>query len=484
MKHTIIARIAAASLALLPLSAALANDYDLVPLWETYKSRFTDTFYSIDRTQYKDKLAAGYVDHSVAAWLPCSSTTAHGPHKEVQAAGTIHANLGYDATEPPMSFACAQPADSAPFYRFYKGVPVTDHFYTTSESDAEIAYANGFAFERVEGYLLQTQVPGSLPLYRLSNCLPLLGACDLEHRYTLSEAAKQALVAAGWNLDRIEGYAFRTYASTNASGTFTGTVNNYTGGGTSAVTFPIQGVIPPKFNTPLKAQSRTNLFGQMEVNSTTRPVGATQQRLIFDLYTGNLFDLGTNITHVAFLLHGDAQIASDGVGGIPYQGLGVYFARQKSASPLCPGEPDAPNGQIYVELFGKVSGPFVDCNNKLPVPLLPNHLYGVAVTVTDGATLTYEIHDKQLAGQPILAFSTKDYSSWYTTCPLDSDTTISSASLSYCANPYVGTKFPVKGTGYYVIPVADHGSTIEYSGYYSNMYIQWLSASGTILSTQ
>ena len=45
-----------------------------------------------------------------------------------------------------------------------------------------------------------------------------------------------------------------------------------------------------------------------------------------------------------------------------------------------------------------------------------------------------------------------------------------------------GVKFPLKSTGYYLVPAALTTSASTYAGSFSNMYLRWLDASGNVLS--
>ena len=166
----------------LVLAGGAAHAYDLTALWESRNAGMTDTFYT---TYYNDHAisgpANGFVDHGVTAWLPCSSNALDGPFGETAYKGTPSApdapdapasdgvkpsryGHGYNAR---MDFACDPPADALPLYRLYKSAPATDHVYTTSTTEVAALEADGYGFDRVEGYLFTSQVEGSTALYRL-----------------------------------------------------------------------------------------------------------------------------------------------------------------------------------------------------------------------------------------------------------------------------------------------------------------------------
>jgi hypothetical protein len=65
---------------------------------------------------------------------------------------------------------------------------------------------NGWRFENYEGKLFKDPRPPARPLYRLNRFVPATG--DLAHFYTMSSSERDGLVAAGWKVDKIEGYAY------------------------------------------------------------------------------------------------------------------------------------------------------------------------------------------------------------------------------------------------------------------------------------
>jgi hypothetical protein len=94
---------------------------------------------------------------------------------------------------------------SLPNKRFFKGAPQIEHFYTTSAADESDVLANGWVYERVEGYLYPSQKLGTVPLHRLNRWYP--ATSDLEHFYTTSDATKNTYLQQGWAYDGIAGYA-------------------------------------------------------------------------------------------------------------------------------------------------------------------------------------------------------------------------------------------------------------------------------------
>ena len=139
-----------------------AQTYDLIALWEARDPAATDTLYT---TYYNDRNLAlhnGFVDHGVAAWLPCAVATLSGPNAESPYHGTPdYPDVPPGDTAIPsryahgyatrMDFPCRQPAGAVALYRMHKQSPQTDHVYVTSVAEFNTLKASGYAFERVEG---------------------------------------------------------------------------------------------------------------------------------------------------------------------------------------------------------------------------------------------------------------------------------------------------------------------------------------------
>ncbi len=460
--------------------------YDLVALWETNSAADSDSFYTTD---YQDKRTSvfsnGYVDRGAAAWLPCAEATAVGPDGRLPDPPTVHDNLGYSSlTDVPMRFACAQPANARPFYRLDQNGPSKRHFYTSSLPEAESALSSGWTFERVEGYLFATQVVGSMPLYRVSR--------SGEHRYSLSIEAREALLRDGWTDEGIEGYAFDGYNTPTAIVSANGNVNGYATSVSHPLQTPIQNVAPPKQYLPISGvdsgRPATTVSGYMVSNSSPRPAGATRQRMIFSLYTGTLFDPGTNVDHIPVFLRFHAQMGSDGLPGVPYDGLGIFFSFPHWNNNQC-GSSATAGAQIFVERVANASrmvsgGPvmeFVDCAANLPAPLQSNHAYTITVTVTDDARLAYTVTD-QADGSRFADFPLHDYRRWYI-CPLAPQAAGLSTTSAYCANPFSPDRFANFRTGYLIWPLfGSQPSSAQ--GALEAVTVQWLDDNDVVLSSQ
>jgi len=141
---------------LLVAAGASAHAYDLVPMWESRANSSRDSFYTQNQAEHLYSVQIGFQEYGAAFWLPCAQNVA-GPDGQT---GSVFANLGF-TDDVPM---CARPAGAAPLYRFYKGSPATDHFYTTSKADADLVQTMGYVYEGVEGYVFSAPGPGRVPL--------------------------------------------------------------------------------------------------------------------------------------------------------------------------------------------------------------------------------------------------------------------------------------------------------------------------------
>lgn len=499
MKSRLVASLS--SLTIMAMSP-FAHAFDLVPLWESYTSSATDTFYTTDYTSHLIRVlppgtfpgVTTYGDpvHGVAAWLPCSKNSVMGPNGESPDPNALDTNMGYSLPNPhlnggslniPMNFTCGQPANAAPFYRFHGAAPFTDHFYTASVSEANTVLGNGYAFERVEGYIFTTQVSGSVPLYRLNKCFVIIsGKCDLEHRYTISTDSKNIMVNSGWGYDGIAGYVFSGYPNATVKAGFNGTLNGITTTQLLPQTVAIQNVSPTTNNLSVSGTSRASKteYGFMISNTTPRPVGADRETLTFTLNTGTLFDAASNLDHIPVILYSHHQFGSDGLSGGPYDGLGIFFSKPNWSNGAVTCGSLTSGGQIYIEEFGNQS---VSCAAYLQTAMQSNHAYTITLTVRDAAIVNLQVTDQatglllQFASGGNLLQYTANYS-----CPISPAPGTLNVNKVYCNNPMAEDHFPIARTGYAFEPIFG-GTTNSYSGSFSNMKVMWKDASGNVLWT-
>jgi len=106
---------------------------------------------------------------------------------------------GVYGPSPAWVFQLTQSASTpvfTPFFRLYKGGTTKDHFYTIDPNERDSAKnSNGFAYERVEGFVSSTAFAGSVPLYRL-----YISGSDI-HYYTSSTSDRDSKIAAGYTLE-------------------------------------------------------------------------------------------------------------------------------------------------------------------------------------------------------------------------------------------------------------------------------------------
>ena len=75
----------------------------------------------------------------------------------------------------------------------------TDHFYTANASERQSAIQQGYRDEGISGYIAQSKMPGTTPLFRL------LGK-NGDHFYTASESERHAAIAKGYKDEGVAGY--------------------------------------------------------------------------------------------------------------------------------------------------------------------------------------------------------------------------------------------------------------------------------------
>jgi Repeat of unknown function (DUF5648) len=106
----------------------------------------------------------------------------------------------------PVTNATPQPitiAAKVPLYRLTSAVGM-DRFYTASPQEKDRAQTEGYKFEGVAGMIASTQVPGTVPLYRM---VRQTGVNKVEHFYTTSTAERDnAVKAYHFRVEGIAGY--------------------------------------------------------------------------------------------------------------------------------------------------------------------------------------------------------------------------------------------------------------------------------------
>lgn len=136
------------------------------PMYWTRNAAYTDNFYTTSISQRDAALGIGYSNRGVPFAMP------------------NRARFG-----------------SKQFYRYYKGAPQLEHFYTHESSERRLVEQNGYTYEGIEGYIFPEHKPGTIALRRYSYFNS--SNSDLQHYYTV---IRNDPYAAGWGSDGIVGY--------------------------------------------------------------------------------------------------------------------------------------------------------------------------------------------------------------------------------------------------------------------------------------
>lgn len=107
---------------------------------------------------------------------------------------------------------CKPKAGTVPFYRYWSGGEVIDHFYTTNAGEIGTVTkgqvgAHGYVSEGIAGYCFPNPVPGTIPLYRY------YAAHAMDHFYTTNSQEVGTTIAGetglyGYRSEGIVGYVF------------------------------------------------------------------------------------------------------------------------------------------------------------------------------------------------------------------------------------------------------------------------------------
>lgn len=476
--------------AILAVSAcSRARTYDLIALWESRDPATTDTLYT---TYYNDRNLAlhnGFADHGVAAWLPCALATERGPNAEPAYQGTSeYPDVPPGDTTVPsryahgyptrMDFPCRQPTGAVALYRMHKASPQTDHVYVSQVTEFNALQAAGYAFERVEGYIFTAQVPGSTPLYRLVLTAGPPGG-DVEHRYTISASARQGLENGGWSSEGIAGYVFASYINPTIGSTgYTGTFNGHRVSPTSTVVTAIRDVTSPRNTLIIGGDSDRQQHGLLASNVTARPPGAVWQNASFHLYTGNIFSAASTLDHIPLFLHYASAATTHQLSVLPpYDGIALVLSKEGLNGHHC-GAP-ATGGQLSIEI-GEAFG--ISCASNLATPMQDDTWYAISYSLNDAAMVRLSISDFA-SGQPLTFIDgttvfKKSFANLFS-CPFAPAFGALAPDQSYCGNPYKPYGFPVGNTGYMMYPLFAGAPNL--SARISETKLQWLDSNFDVL---
>jgi hypothetical protein len=103
----------------------------------------------------------------------------------------------------PAAAPAPQPAAASGRVPLYRLASASDRLYTTSTEERDRVEQQGYRDEGIAGYVAATQVPGTLPLYRLAK----QNGPGTEHFYTDNAGERdKAISQLGFHLEGIAGY--------------------------------------------------------------------------------------------------------------------------------------------------------------------------------------------------------------------------------------------------------------------------------------
>ncbi len=337
-------------------------------------------------------------------------------------------SIGWGSTTSDVIYLERQPQSTTlPLRRFYKGLPQSEHFYTTGGAPA------GWIDEGIVGHIYVEQVPGSTPLYQLVR--PITKSGDMVHRYTLSTSVRSTLLSQGFQDEGVTGYVYSSAFPTVGGGHVFGARLGCNG-----------------------TDYRDCSFGSyVSVNSIgTKPSWATQQVMTFQFWTPDMFATTSNPAsasgeHLVFVPRSVAWFNPSNLFTSSLHGIGLALGFNDTAGCTV-------GDTTFVEEWWPVSAPptqpnWNSYNFTLSTPpnscgggsLMNRTWYDVTVSVSNSGVATYTV--KQGA------------------------TLVLSGSAQYGTSPYVEAAFPATATGYFLTNA--QSAQRDYTAYVTNLSVTW-----------
>ncbi|RKH20653.1 hypothetical protein D7X74_03480 [Corallococcus sp. CA047B] len=233
---------------------------------------------------------------------------------------------GWSSTGEVLYLETRPQATTVALYQLYKGAPQREHFYTTNSADvATLVASYGYVSSGILGYIYNEQVPGTVPLHRLTRFDGVTG--DLVHRYTVSSSLVTTLTSQGYVNEGITGYVYQGPTPTVAGGHVFGVRCGPTGCG------PGSG-----------ASYRNYAFGSYRSVSSigAKPAGARFQVMRFKLWTPDMFantasPSSTSGDHLVFVPRGTLQVNYSNLLTSSIHGIGLIVTAGDYGCPLYDG---------------------------------------------------------------------------------------------------------------------------------------------------
>lgn len=334
---------------------------------------------------------------------------------------------GYGLRETPFAIERTAQATTLPLLRFWKGPPQTDHVYVTTQAEVDYLLINGWIYEGVEGHLYTVQVPGSIPLMRLSKFNGNTG--DLAHKYTSDASVVQQFVVQGWTAEGTVGYVPQTTTNNTLVNGYLYLNNGH--------------IMTRRCGTHIACATedvyRNYYNGYRLVQSTPKPAGSNTQVMTLDLWTPDFFN-GNVGEHIAIGLHGKHPMSfsyiDDPSPAAHHHGLGIIF-----------GATNCGINTVDMEAFWPTNiATARNCAANLGNQLANNTLYHFRITASDSRWVNYTVHQDGVSGPVVQG-------------------RVNGAKLMEYA-------LPTNETGYFILPATL--AQTDYTLYFSNLSVSWI----------
>lgn len=289
-----------------------------------------------------------------------------------------------------------------PLQRFYKGPPETDHFYTTDQGEANYVIGRGWRFEGGEGNLYTSQVPGTVPVYRLNKWNPK--TFDQVHYFATEQSDIQSKLSQGYSNDGIKGYIYTNVTANHAPAVQNGRILGRR--------CDLSKTVEPRYGCNMgMPNSRDDYFNQgFNLPSEVPYFWLNSTHYVNFEYIS--YDWSPRTGHQDIMLRNSVNYDVNDITWGSYDGVGLIFGRFDHCLGGAGGASELTHNRVVVEIWRPTADhrsteAYVDCSTYSNATLQNGVKYKFFLRSTNTGEFCYQIRQGLTIVEPERCFDVK-----------------------------------------------------------------------------